>query len=85
MNNIVRDFQVSLQDTYRNNSISTDETFQRSALLRVMETYAPKMTQTQMYEIMYDMYIEEQTALLNECLELISGFNQTDQFEFREE
>lgn len=85
MNNIIRDFQVLINDTYRNNSISTDETFQLNALLRVMETYAPKITQTKMYEIIYDMYIEEQTPLLNQCLEMISGWSESDRFEFLEE
>lgn len=85
MNNIIRDFQVLINDTYRNNSISTDETFQLNALLRVMEIYAPKITQTKMYEIIYDMYIEEQTPLLNQCLEMISGWSESDRFEFLEE
>lgn len=85
MRNSISDFQISFHDAYRNNSISTDETFQLSALVRIMENYAPKMTQTKMYELIYDMYIEEQEQILNHCLEMISGWKPNGKFEFLEE
>lgn len=82
MRNALADFCMSFTEAYRNNAISTDESYQLSSLLRTMEEYAPKMTQTKMYEVIYDMYIEEQSPILNECLELISGWNTEERFQF---
>lgn len=84
MNQAVADFTRSFMEAYHHSRIALDMTYQVSALTKIMEEYAPKLTQTKMYEIIYDMYIEEQTPLLNQCLEMISGWDMQAHFEFLE-
>lgn len=80
--NQISDFKRSFEEAYRNGSISIDESYQISLLTNVISEYANKMTRSEMYEEIYNIYIEEQHTLVNKCLDLISGWDQVGQFEF---
>lgn len=75
------DFKKVLNETYQQVEMR-EENLAYQQLVLLMQSYAPKLQQTEMYEIIYDLYIEEQTEVLNKCLETISGWEDIPGFMF---
>lgn len=75
------DFKKVLNETYQQVEMR-EEKLAYQQLVLLMQSYAPKLHQTEMYEIIYDLYIEEQTPVLNQCLELVSGWQDIPGFMF---
>lgn len=75
------DFKKVLNETYQQVEMR-EEQLAYQQLVLLMQSYAPKLQQTEMYEIIYDLYIEEQTEVLNRCLEMVSGWQDIPGFIF---
>lgn len=85
MQNKLTDFKRRFLETYRSNQIGDDEAYQLSMLISLIKECAPSFSRTDMYTALYDMYIEEQTPILNQCVDLVSGWDEIDGLEFLSE
>lgn len=85
MEQAIIDFKKALNEAYQQMELYVhNEAGALQQLTMLMKQFAPRMNQTDMYEVIYDLYIEEQTAVLNQCLEQISGWQSSDEFDFKE-